>query len=98
MHYFTKEIAPDVFLTATCEDVNAARLIPEIKSRGFVECLHAAWSAARAEQDRQPRLVQEIMPPSCAAAQDEPAPVVVGPAVADALPTGGRVYASSIRH
>jgi hypothetical protein len=92
MHYFTKEIAPDEVLTATCED---GGLVATLEARGYTECLHAAWSAARAEQDRLTRLAGDIHPPSFVADQDEPvaeAPTM-GPVVQ--LP---KVYASSWKH
>jgi hypothetical protein len=88
MHYFTNADG----LTATCE---GDRLVATLEARGFVECLHAAWSAARAEQDRQTCLLGDIHPPSWASAQDEPV------AVAPTMPTVAappKVYASSIKH
>jgi hypothetical protein len=87
MHYFTNADG----LTATCEDVNAARIGDELEARGFQRCTHAAWAAARAEQDRLTRLAGDIHPPSFVASQDEPV-VVTSPPPAVALP---KVYASS---
>jgi DNA-binding FadR family transcriptional regulator len=91
MHYFTNADG----LTATCE---GDRLIATLEARGFVECLHAAWSAARAEQDRQARMElarQDAEAAVWAAAHDAKESPPPPPAVAAALP---KVYASSWKH
>jgi hypothetical protein len=77
--------------TATAE---TRRMAQRLTRRGFRRCTHAAWSAARAEQDRQARMDGDLMPPSFVAAQDEPVAVAPTMPTAAALP---KVYASSWR-